>query len=105
MTTINTTDPRLTAFVLGELSAEEALEIQKAIEQSAELQTEAAAIRQVVAQIETAMKEEPLLREKSGGHTPPGESESTRVKPGGVCPPLINDNHLPKHNHDNHKYN
>ncbi|MCL2006127.1 MAG: von Willebrand factor type A domain-containing protein [Planctomycetaceae bacterium] len=60
MTTINPTDPRLTAFVLGELSAEEAGEIQTALDQSVELQTEVAAIREIAAQIETAMSEEPI---------------------------------------------
>ena|GEM_PF-1483165 len=58
MTTINTTDPRLTAFVLGELSAEEAGDIQTALDQNVELQTEVAAIREIVAQIESAMLEE-----------------------------------------------
>ena len=59
-TSLNTSDPRLTAFVLGELSAEEAREIQAAVDQHAELQAECAAIRAVVSQIETVMSDEPL---------------------------------------------
>ena len=58
--TIQPSDPRLTAFVLGELSESEAAEIQTAIEQNSELKAEAAAIRQIADQIQTAMNEEPL---------------------------------------------
>jgi hypothetical protein len=65
--TINKTDPRLTAFVLGELSADEAAEIQLAIDSDADLQTEIAAIRQTVAQIETVMSEEALSMEPADG--------------------------------------
>ena len=60
MTTIKPSDPRLTAFVLGELSEEESVEIQTAVEQSVELQEEVQAIRHIAAQIETVMQEESL---------------------------------------------
>ncbi|MDR1964679.1 MAG: von Willebrand factor type A domain-containing protein [Planctomycetaceae bacterium] len=53
-------DPRLTAFVLGELSETETQELQTALDANAELRTEVDAIRQTVAQIETAMQNEPL---------------------------------------------
>ncbi|MDR0869310.1 MAG: hypothetical protein LBN39_00810 [Planctomycetaceae bacterium] len=54
------TDPKLTAFVLGELTGDEAKEIQTAIDTDAELRSEVEAIRQTVAEIETAMRNEPL---------------------------------------------
>jgi len=81
MTTINPTDPRLTAFVLGELSAEEAAEIQTALDQSVELQTEAAAIREIAAQIENAMLEENMNRARSGSS---GDSDAGATAPGSV---------------------
>ncbi|MDR1140612.1 MAG: von Willebrand factor type A domain-containing protein [Planctomycetaceae bacterium] len=53
-------DPRLTSFVLGELSETEAHEIQTAIHADPNLQTEIEQIRQTVKEIETAMQNEPL---------------------------------------------
>jgi secreted protein with Ig-like and vWFA domain len=58
--TITNNDPKLTAFVLGELTDDEAKEIQSAINADNALQTEVEAIRQTVTQIETAMRNEPL---------------------------------------------
>ncbi|MDR0611621.1 MAG: hypothetical protein LBG58_16050, partial [Planctomycetaceae bacterium] len=57
---ITKSDPRLTSFVLGELSETEAQEIQSAINANPELQTEIEHIRLTVKEIETAMKNEPL---------------------------------------------
>jgi anti-sigma factor RsiW len=79
--TINTSDPRLTAFVLGELSADEAQEVQTAIDQSAELQSEVAGIRQIVAQIEQAMSEEPLPKADGRRQTADGRREPAAVPP------------------------
>ncbi|MDR2437967.1 MAG: von Willebrand factor type A domain-containing protein, partial [Planctomycetaceae bacterium] len=53
-------DPRLTSFVLDELSETEMNEIQAAINADPELQTEIESIRQTIKEIETAMKNEPL---------------------------------------------
>ncbi|GHT10122.1 hypothetical protein FACS1894170_01770 [Planctomycetales bacterium] len=58
--TITNNDPKLTAFVLGELTDDEAKEIQSVIDADAELKAEVEAIRQTVAQIETVMHNEPL---------------------------------------------
>jgi secreted protein with Ig-like and vWFA domain len=77
--TIEYNDPRITAFVLGELTDDEAKEIQTAIENDAELQSEVEAIRKTVAEIETALKEEPVNESNhlsvgphlSGGRKPP----------------------------------
>jgi Ca-activated chloride channel family protein len=57
---ITKSDPRLTSFVLGELTETETNEIQTAINANPELQTEIESIRQTVKEIETAMKNEPL---------------------------------------------
>ena len=84
MTTIDKTDPRLTAFVLGELSADEAKEIQSAIDSDAELQQEVEAIRQTVAQIETVMREESEAHER-GAYAPRRHNKESA----GLHPPLI----------------
>jgi len=88
MTTIKPSDPRLTAFVLGELPEGEAQEIQSAIDSDAELQQEIEAIRQTVAQIETAMREEPL---PENGVSPPVAQprNSLGTSPAGSRPPLL----------------
>ncbi|MDR3181493.1 MAG: von Willebrand factor type A domain-containing protein [Planctomycetaceae bacterium] len=62
--TITISDPKLTAFVLGELPDDEMQEIQSAINADAELLAEIEAIRQTVQEIETAMKNEPLPADK-----------------------------------------
>ncbi|MDR2756957.1 MAG: von Willebrand factor type A domain-containing protein [Planctomycetaceae bacterium] len=53
-------DPRLTSFVLGELSETETNELQTAINADPKLQTEIESIRQTIKEIEIAMKNEPL---------------------------------------------
>ncbi len=57
---IQKSDPKLTAFVLGELSEAEMLEIQKMLDENIELQNEVAEIRKTVSQIETLLQNEPL---------------------------------------------
>ena len=76
MTTINKSDPKLTAFVLGELSEAEMLEIQKMLDENIELQNEVEAIRSTVSQVETLMQNEnsmtlaPSVSAGANSHTP-----------------------------------
>ena len=53
-------NPKLTAFVLGELADADALEIQTAIDADPQLQREVDEIRRTAAKIEAFLKEEPL---------------------------------------------
>ncbi|MDR3234666.1 MAG: von Willebrand factor type A domain-containing protein [Planctomycetaceae bacterium] len=68
--TITINDPKLTAFVLGELSDDEMREMQAAIDADAELQKEVAEIRNITNQITLVMKNEPL----------PNDTVSTKPK-------------------------
>ncbi len=76
MTTINKSDPKLTAFVLGELSEAEMLEIQKMLDENIELQNEVEAIRSTVSQVETLLQNEnsmtlaPSVSAGANSHTP-----------------------------------
>ncbi len=58
---IDKNDPRLTAFVLDELDADQRLEIQAAIETSPDLQTEVAEIRRTVGLLGDMFDAEPAL--------------------------------------------
>ncbi len=62
--TIDKNDPRLTAFVLGELPETEADDIRKALEADFELRAEVEEIHRIVDEIEEAMRTEPLPIEK-----------------------------------------
>ena len=58
--TIDKNDPRLTAFALGELSPEEAAELQAAVEKDPELAAEVEGIREVADKLKTTLAAEPL---------------------------------------------
>ncbi|MCL2745028.1 MAG: von Willebrand factor type A domain-containing protein, partial [Planctomycetaceae bacterium] len=56
-------DPKLTAYVLGELTEDEAKEVETAIENDPALKQEVDEIRKTVSELETAFKNETLNRE------------------------------------------
>lgn len=72
-------DPRLTAYVLGELDPADIQELQQAIEQSPELQTIVAEIQQTVAQLETSFRDQPTWELPAEESVSPAASEVTNI--------------------------
>lgn len=59
-------DPKLTAWILGELSGDEATEIGRIVEADPELRDECDRIRELVAEIEQVMQKEPIPEKPTG---------------------------------------
>lgn len=78
--TIDKNDPKLTAFVLGELTEAEANEIRAALDADIELRAEVEAIHRIVDEIEEAMQSEPLPIAETPRQTPAAVDRPDKAK-------------------------